>query len=211
MILYKTTNRLFKGQYQYKIVLTVPGSSLFRSGDMDATLRQLQKIDLNKTSDLLFYRANIKSKDDLDYTFKLQSTIKKLESKLWLRVESPWVSVYTNEKSVVKSLTKLDESRVKYVCAPPEGGTLVSGTVILPKINFEYKVTLGKTNHENSAFIEWAEQNSKVKLTKSCINHLTKDSSWGGSYFYITGDKNLLVAKMHLGGSIGKIERVVKA
>lgn len=211
MIQYKTTNRLFKGQYQYKIVLTVPGSSLFRTGDMDATLRQLQKIDLTKSSDLLFYRANIKTKEDLDYTFKLQAAIKKLEDKLWVRVESPWISIYTNEKSAVKTLTKLDEDRVKYVSCPPSNTNLVNGTVILPKIDYEYKVTLGKTNHENTAFIEWAEKNDNVKLTKSCIKHLSKDSSWGGSYFYINGDKNLLMAKMHLGGSINKVERVVKA
>lgn len=211
MIQYKTTNRLFKGQYQYKIVLIVPGASVFRNGDMDATLRLLQKIDLNKSSDLLYYRANIKTKDDLDYAFKLQATLKKLESDVTVRVESPWVSIYTNSKSCVDTITKINEDRVKYVSCPPETGSLVSGTVILPKINFDYKVTIGKSSHENTAFIEWAQQNDKVRLTKSCIKELSKDQSWGGSYFYITGEKNLLVAKMHLGGAINKIERVIKA
>lgn len=211
MIQYKTTNRLFKGQYQYKVVLIVPGSSVFRSGNMDATLKQLQKIDLTKSSDLLFYRSNIKTKEDLDYAFKLQSCLKQIEDDVKVRVESPWISIYTNNKKCVNILTKIDESRVKYVSQPSVEGSIASGTVILPKIDFEYRVTLGKTNKENSAFVEWAQAHPKVKLTKSCIRDLEKEQSWGGSYFYITGEKNLLVAKMHLGGSINKIEKIVKS
>jgi capsular polysaccharide biosynthesis protein len=53
--------------------------------------------------------------------------------------------------------------------------------------------------------------NKKCKLTKSCIRELEKQRSWGGSHFYITGNNNLLLAKMHLGGSISKIERIIKA
>jgi len=94
---------------------------------------------------------------------------------------------------------------------PPENLTLESGVVILPKVPFDYKVTLGKTSQEHSAFITWAESNSKVKITKSCKKELSKPQSWGGTYFYITGNNNLLLAKMHLGGSINKIERISKA
>lgn len=210
MIPYKTTNKLFNGKYQYKIVLIVPGASMFRSGKMDVTFRLLNDVDLTKSAyTATFYRANIKTPDDLDYCFRVCKAISKLED-IHVRVESPWVAVYTNSKKDVDKLVKLDESRVKYISAP--AATLEEGTIILPKVDFEFKVTLGRNKTELSAFINWAETNSKVKLTKGCIKHLTDPSgSWGGSYFYITGDKNLLVAKMHLGGIINKIERVLKA
>ncbi len=190
----------------------MPGASVFRSGDMDATLRQLQAIDFNNPAPgaLSFWRANIKTKEDLDYAFLLQSSLKKMVD-VFIRVESPWISVYTNTKKHVDELVKLDPTRIKYVSTPPEGELLETGTIILPKIDYDYKVTLGKTNQENSAFVEWAESNLKVKLTKSCIKHLLRDQSWGGSYFYISGEKNLLVAKMHLGGTISKIERILKS
>lgn len=81
----------------------------------------------------------------------------------------------------------------------------------MPKINFDYKVTIGKTIQEHSAFIQWAEGNAKLKLTKSVKKELSKHRSWGGAYFYLTGDNNLLMAKMHLGGSINKVERIIKA
>ena len=101
--------------------------------------------------------------------------------------------------------------RVKYISKPPDNATLESGVVMLPKIDFEYKITLGKTTQEHTAFVEWAQNNKKVKLTNSCVRDLAKDRSWGGTYFYITGDKNVLMAKMHLGSSINKIERIIKA
>jgi len=212
MIQYKTTNKLFNGQYQYKVVLIVPGASMFRSGKMNVTSKLLNEVDLSKSAaTATFYRANIKNQSDLDYCFQLCKALSKLED-IHLRVESPWVAVYTNSKKDVDKLVKLDEDRVKYVSAPPVNAPLEEGTIILPKVDFEYKVTLGRNKTEISAFVDWASSNPKVKLTKSCIDHLTRPGgSWGGSYFYITGDKNLLVAKMHLGGIINKIERVLKA
>jgi hypothetical protein len=70
---------------------------------------------------------------------------------------------------------------------------------------------LGKTTQEHSAFIQWAENNAKLKLTKTCKRELARDYSWGGTYFYVTGENNLLMTKMHLGGSINKVERIIKA
>jgi hypothetical protein len=47
-------------------------------------------------------------------------------------------------------------------------------------------------------------------MTKSCKTALGKNKSWGGTHFYVSGENNLLMAKMHLGGSILKIERIIK-
>ena len=211
-MLYKETKQLFKGIYQYKIVIVCAGATWFRSGDMNATLEFLKKVDLtdNKQYQTTWRNAFIKTKEDLDFAFQLQHTLSKL-SDIEIRVESPWVSIYTNDKANVDQLAKLDSSRIKYICVPPSSVSLQKGVVIMPKVDFEYKITLGKTSSENSAFVSWAESNKKVKLTKSCIKDMLKNRSWGGTHFYITGDKNLLLAKMHLGSSISKVERIIKA
>jgi hypothetical protein len=176
---------------------------------MESTLKQLNEVDLNNAATLKFYRSAIKTQDDLDYAFQLQAAIKKMDD-LELRVENPWISFYTNSKKNVDKLTKIDETRVKYISVPD--GIVESGTIILPKVDFEFKVTLGRTYKEHSAFVDWAEANPKVQLTKSCIKEMLRDQgSYGGAYFYITGEKNLLMAKMHLGGSINKLERIVKS
>jgi hypothetical protein len=207
MISYKVTKRLFNGTYQYKIVLVCAGASLFRSGDMDSTLIQLKRIDLTKSAET--WMRSVKTQDELEYCFALQSQLKKLKD-IDVRVESPWISIYSNSKSDINAIAKVNPENVKYISAP-SSNSLEHGTILLPKIDFEFKVTLGKTSAEHSAFIGWAEANSKVKLTKTCKRDLAKDRSWGGTYFYITGDKNLLLAKMHLGGSINKVERIIKA
>jgi len=207
MISYKVTKRLFNGTYQYKIVLVCAGASLFRSGDMDSTLLQLKKIDLNKSSES--WIRSIKTQEELEYCFALQAQLKKLKN-IDIRVESPWISIYSNSKSDIDAIANVNTDNVKYISAP-SSNSLEHGTIVLPKIDFEFKVTLGKTSVEHSAFIDWAESNSKVKLTKTCKRDLAKDRSWGGTYFYITGDNTLLLAKMHLGGSINKVERIIKA
>jgi len=207
-MLLKTTKRLFKGQYQYKLVLTCAGASWFRGGDWSGILENLQKINLEHNNQ--WHTKSIKTEEDLDYAFKLQHQLKKLKD-IEVRVESPWITVYTNSKSDVNSLVKIDESKVKYISVPPEKTPLEENTIILPKINHDFKITLGKTSHENSAFVQWAEKNGKLKLTKACKRELSRDVSWGGTYFYVTGENNLLMAKMHLGGSINKIERIIKA
>ena len=204
MIQYKTTKRLFKGTYQYKIVLVCAGAQWFRGGDMDETLTSLKSLDSNGSSR---YSYNTLSASELEYALSLQKQIKKLKG-IEVRVESPWITIYANNKSEVDALAKLDANRVKYICIPDV--TLEKDTVVMPKMPFEFRITMGKTIQEHSAFVQWAEGNSNLKLTKSCKRDLQKNRSWGGTYFYITGGKNLLVARMHLGGSINKIERIIK-
>ena len=211
--MYKLTKKLFYGTYQYKIVLVCAGASLFRSNDLDAVLESLKEVkkDFGEDDKYLFFKNRnvIRTKEDLDYALKLRYELSLLTD-FDLRIESPWVNVYTNSKSAVDKLAKIDNSKVKYISEPPADSELAVNTIILPKINFDYRVTVGRTLQDCTAFVEWADTNSKLKLTKSCKKSLLKPRSWGGSYFYITGDNNLLMAKMHLGGYISKIERIIK-
>jgi len=203
---YKSTTKLFRNKYQYKIVLVSSSASLFRAGDMEKTLQLLQK-NLPITG----WRSSavIKHKEDLTYAVSLASLIANLTD-IDIRVETPWISIYTNAKADIDALCSIDQEQVKYISEPPPSG-LIAGTIIMPKMNYEFRITLGKTTSANIPFVEWALQNKKVKLTKSCISELSKNRSWGGKHFYISGDNNLLMARMHLGGSISKVERIVKA
>jgi hypothetical protein len=204
---FKTTTQLFYRKYQYKIVVVCPGAQLFRNG-LEQAFDQLTKINLESTASK-WRTSHIKTQGDLDYAFKLHNVLSTMTD-FDVRVESPWISIYGNNKKQIDKITKIDNDRVKYICVPPANVILDSNTIIMPKMNFEYRVTLGKTNQEHGAFIQWAETNKKLKLTKSCKKELSKPLSWGGTHFYITGDNNLLMTKMHLGGSISKVERIIK-
>jgi len=204
---FKTTRRLFRNTYQYKIVLVCAGSSLFRDGNALDTLIDIKRGWYDK--DKPRFNNHIKSQDDLDYAIGLATELNNL-SDYDLRVEAPWISIYTNTESNVDKLVALSPDRVKYVSKPDPSTNLASGTIVMPKMDYDYRVTMGKTIQPNPSFIEWAQASKKCKLTKSCIRDLEKPRSWGGTHFYITGDNNLLLARMHLGGSIAKVERIVK-
>jgi hypothetical protein len=204
---FKTTTQLFYRKYQYKIVVVCPGAQLFRNG-LEQAFDHLTKVDLESTASK-WRTSHIKTQGDLDYAFKLHNVLSTMTD-FDVRVESPWISIYGNNKKQIDKITRIDNDRVKYICVPPANVILDSNTIIMPKMNFEYRVTLGKTNQEHGAFIQWAETNKKLKLTKSCKKELSKPLSWGGTHFYITGDNNLLMTKMHLGGSISKVERIIK-
>jgi hypothetical protein len=215
-MLFKTISKLFKGTYQYKVVLICAGAGLFRNKNLPNVLSELSKIQLNSQTKQVrstYYSSwqarGISTQEDLDYAFKLQHTIAKMHD-IDVRVESPWLSIYTNTKSNIDQLVKLDDTKVKYVCVPPIDTALDKETIIMPKMNFDFRVTLGKTTTNYISFIDWAETNKKLKLTKSCKNDLSKDRSYGGTHFYVSGDNNLLLAKMHLGGCISKIQRIIK-
>lgn len=209
-MLYKTTTRLFRGTYQYKVVLICACASWFRYCDMDSTLEELKKVDINKLVGKVYDQWNrgIKTQEDLDYAFKLHDTFTKIKD-IEVRVEHPWLSVYTNNKKDIDALVKLDPERIKYISKPPENALLAENTIIMPKMQFDYRITLGKTTQNHSTFVSWATNNKNLRLTKSCQKELNKDKSWGGTHFYLSGDNNLLMAKMHLGGCISKVERII--
>lgn len=213
-MLQKVTKSLFWGKYQHKVVLVTPIASAFRDVDSASNLIKKMHIAFKLSDDRTHYSYRMnkpKSEEDFDYAYKLQKLLDKTED-FDVRVESPWISIYTNNKKDLDALIKLDTSKVKYVCSPEGDNTIEPGTIIMPKMLFDYKITLARTNQNYDAFISWADANaSKVKITKSCRKMLSKDHSWGGSHFYIKGDNTLLMAKMHLGSAVGKVERIVQA
>jgi hypothetical protein len=205
-MLTKITNRLFNNKYQYKVVLVCGGASYFRDKDFDQIR---QRLALFKFEEHYYKNAGIKNQEELDWTLKLLSCLQNMKD-YNVRVEQPFISIYTNTKKDVDRLIKLELGKVKYISIPPSNSTLVENTIISSKIDFDYRITLGKTTREHSAFVDWASSNKKLRLTKSCIKELHKNRSWGGTYFYITGDNNLLMARMHLGEAINRVDRIVK-
>jgi len=205
-MLTKITNRLFSNKYQYKVVLVCGGASYFRDKDFDQIRQRLADFNFEAH---YYKNAGIKNQEELDWTFKLLVTLQNLTD-YSIRVEQPFISIYTNTKKDVDKVINLEPSKVKYISVPPSNNTLIENTIISSKIDFDYRITLGKTTREHSAFVNWASNNTKLRLTKSCIKELHKNRSWGGTYFYITGDNNLLMARMHLGEAINRVDRIVK-
>ena len=210
-MIYKETKSLFLKKYQYKIVLVTSTAPWFRGGDVEQTLENIEEFAANPTGKLgISWSARIKLPNELTDAKALALDLKKM-SDYDVRVESPFVSVYTNNVKNVSLLEKKFEGMIKYISKPAKVDALTEDTVVMPKLlQYDFKITMAASKTDHLAFVNWATNNPKIRITKSCIRDLSRNRSWGGTHFYVTGEKNLLVAKMHLGGCIAKIQRIVK-
>ena len=206
----KETTTLFSGKYNYKIVLVCPGASLFRGKNYGFTQSKLDEVTPHHFSDKW---ARIRNQDDLNYSYKVLYYLRKFnDTEYDTRVESPLISVYTNNKTYIEQLAAIDDNRVKILCLPSKNiQKLDPGKVVVKTLDFDYKVYLSTIkNKDNSSFLNWIKDNNKVRVTKRCIKDLSQSVSWGGSYFYVKDAKTLTMVKMFLGSDISRIEQVIK-
>ena len=174
-----SANKLFKNQYQYKLVI-------YRS----------------------FYQLEKPSIPKKQYFKKLQEFLENTEDKFELSVNYSFITLLTNVKTLIDEIIKIDENRITNL-SQVKRQDIVADTIFLPRIPFDYKISLRKSSVNHTSFITWAKSNKNIKLTGSCIRELQRDRSYGGTYFYVKGDNNLLLTQMQLGEVIGKIEKII--
>ena len=203
----KQTTKRFNNKYKYKIVLVLRSASWFRGCEFENVAKGLQEQSNPNASHWTIKLNSIEQ----SYTLSLLVTLKKYKD-YELRVESPFISYYTNNESEVEQLAKLDPSRVKYVSMPAVGteNVLDQGTIIVKNIDFDYKVTMGRTKQNFTNFVEWCEGKDKIRMPKRAKADLSKDRCWGGSHFYVKDEKTLTLVKMFVGGCIHSVETVIK-
>jgi hypothetical protein len=207
MTLTKETKRLFMDKYSHKIVLVVPAAGWFRRTEFSTIIDRFKNFKLGGSGS--YASQQIRTQNDLDYCLGLYSLISKM-SDYEIRVESPFVNFYTNNPSDINNLAKFASDRVKYISKPADNVVLTKKTVIMNQEGYEFKVTLGSTRQQHCDFIEWADSTKLARLTKSTRRELTRDNSWGGTYFYVKNDKALTMTKMFLGHCISRIDQIVK-
>ncbi len=190
--------KLFNKKYQYKVVLRLGLAGCFRGGD---------PIQIDK---------NIKCrskppKDDYLYAQSLRSILTKMED-FQVRVETPFVSIYLNDKSRIEQICKIDYQNVKYVSIPdPNTKSQLNNTdILVKKLDFDYKVTIGSASQNYISFVNWCKDNPKIRLPKRAARDLSHNWSSGGGYFYVKEEKVLTMVKMFLGRTITRIENVVR-
>jgi hypothetical protein len=203
-VLIKDTVSLFANKYKYKIVLVCPVAGWFRGNKLDLVLEKL-------TEGVFPPWVKIKGKEDLDYCFSLQKLMTTL-SDYEIRVESPRINFYTNNTSDIEKLAALDANRVKFICLPNKASpNLIEGSVIVKTLDYGFRVHLGSSKSSYINFVKWCDGNEKVRLPKRAKHDLSKNSSWGGGYFYVKDEKTLTMVRLFLNNVITKVETVIKA
>lgn len=209
-VLIKPTKSLFLNQYNYKIVLVSSRAQWFRRKNYDF-VRQM----LNRTG-AATYHPNAYSLDYScrEYCVNLLNTFESFDqNEFQIRVENPFINVYTNSIEHVELLAAIDPDWVKSVFLPDNlTRTLNPNTVVVKTLNYDYKVFL-KTikDQDNSSFLSWANDNKKIRMSANCLKDLNRSTSRGGSYFYVKDEKTLTMVKMFLGAHIRNIVNVIKA
>jgi len=199
----KHSAKLFRGKYKYKVVFTSGVAGWFREGDAERLLNHYLNDD--------YYYARKSSPSDKQHAKKLAELLSTIET--WaVRVESPFVSLYLNTENDLEKIIRACKNRVKYVEIPdPKSQDLLTeGTVLVKKLNYGFKVSLGASNQNYSSFVQWCENNPKIRMPKRAKRDLCRDGNTGGGFFYVKDDKSLTLVKMFLGRTITKVETVVQ-
>jgi hypothetical protein len=202
----KQTTKLFNNKYKYKIVLVVKSAGWFRGCNFDYVNERLINQPVEKDP-----WVTKLTQDEVQYTSRLCETFKKLTD-YEIRVENPFISFYTNNDANVEKIAKIDLFRVKYVSLPKAGteSVLDNHKVIVKNLDFDYKITMGRTRQNFSDFVAWCEDKEKIRMPKRAKRDLSKNNCWGGSHFYVKDDKMLTMVKMFVGSYIHSVESVVK-
>jgi hypothetical protein len=199
----KYSNKLFRGKYKYKVVFTTGVAGWFREGDAEKLLNHYLNDD--------YYYARKSSPSDKQHAKKLAELLSTFET--WaVRVESPFVTLYLDTEQNLERVVQSCKTRLKYVEIPdPDSENLLAeGTILVKKLDYGFKVSLGVSNQNHSNFVQWCENNPKIRMPKRAKRDLSKDYNAGGGFFYVKDEKVLTMVKMFLGRTITKVETVVQ-
>lgn len=197
--------KLFQNKYKYKVVFTSGVSGWFRGSNVE----KIQQLYENADDHYYARNATVSEKN---HAYKLATVLSSMED--WQsRVETPFVSIYLNSENDLESVVKCSKNRIKYIEIPnPKNESkLIEGTVLVKNLEFDYKVTVGSSNQSHLNFVQWCQNNAKIRLPKRAAKDLSKDYNPGGGYFYVKDAKSLTMVKMFLGRTITRVENVVRA
>jgi len=203
----KRTKKLFLDTYRYKVVIISVFASVFRGNDLDSVFKKLAYYKANGATKSLQFWSRSTSTNDVTLAENILNLLTPMSDYV-LRVESPLISIYTNNLEDVKKITDTVTDVVKYVSLSEK--ELEKGVIYLKKIDFDYKITLGHIRTPQDSLVKWCNDNDKIRMPKTCKEQL--ELGWGCKqrYFYVKDDRSLIMVKMFLGSNIQRIERVIK-
>jgi hypothetical protein len=203
----KRTKKLFDNTYRFKVVILCIFAGYFRGNAVHFAQQKLKEAKKTGSYPLWAKKATLQ---DVEFGLTLCKELLKLEN-YSLRIESPIISFYTNNENDIKSIVNIDSDAVKYVSMPEHYQNMERDTVYVKKLDYGFKVTMGRTTQAQTNFIQWAGSNThKIRMPKRCLDDLAHNHSWGGGHFYVKDDKTLTMVKMFLGNSIARVDSVVK-
>lgn len=199
MILHKEMKKLYLNKYQYKAVLVLDAAWLFRGKNLEIAKEKVISFELGPFE----YRKIA----DKNMVLDLIQHLTEIED-FTVRVERCYLSLYFTHLNDLTTIQNKFSTYVKEVYTPKL--PLIENTIV-SSLPYEYKVHINvNRNIDYSGFINWATDNKNIRIPKSTVKSLSRMYLFSPSvYFYINGDKQLTLARMHLGSGINRIEKII--
>ena len=203
MPLYNTVKKFYRGVYKYNIVLRLYNGVIFRGKDKR---RYTTAFNFALAHQQPYARADIKF--ELVLLPKLYEYVMSMED-FATRYEQPRVHFYTNNYSDIEAIRDMiPENLIVSIGLPPDD--LQPGMVYMPEVPYEFRVTLGSVTKVNEEFVEWAEGNKNVRLQDRTKKTLQSPGIYNaGTHLYVTGERNLLFVRLHLGNVNLTVDRIL--
>ena len=202
---FTTVKKLYRGEFQYNIVLRFSFSYMFQ-GINKGNYTELLHVIMD--SDLKYLTTD--EKEAMKFIPDLYNCVMNMEN-FTTRYSWPRVIFYTNNYSDIQNIAALvPDKNIISIGIPPDG--LEKGMVYMPATPFDYRVTIRKICKLNQEFVEWARGNKNIKLqqnTEYMLEHGAEFYSSSGSQLYVKGDRNLFFVQFHLGNTNLTVDRIL--
>ena len=209
------TNKLFYGQYLYKIQLRNSLASYFREKNLPNARRVLDNMqqlfeDNQPLQISRGLRVSPLSKEHFSEATKLYTHFSKAQN-YKLRVEQQYMNVYSNDISWLNTIIYDIGDSVNLISLhePNPNYTLTPDTILVDKSNgYQYKVTLGNDRGDET-FGLWASNNPNlIKIGPKLQQELFDNGYVSGMYFYARDDRTLQLCNLML-TNIRRIDKLV--
>tara|TARA_Y200000002_G_scaffold380517_1_gene392178 strand:- start:2029 stop:2700 length:672 start_codon:yes stop_codon:yes gene_type:complete len=209
------TLKLFYNEYLYKVTIRNPISSIFRDKNLTYAREQLDKLQLDYESNTeLILNKNLRdTKISLEEFVGAKFLLTELEKQtdFKLRIESPRLSIYSNDKKWLEYLmTKPLNFTEFYSPNKANISLLAKNNIIVKDKNFGYSYKITLKDKVDSNFYKWLSNNDdKVKIGDTCLESIKNGNYVRGFYFYIRDDKVLSLIHLMISGGIARIDNLV--
>ena len=212
------TTKLFYNKYLYRLGIRNPLASIFRNKNFayaSTILDQLQ-LDYEAGQPLqvtyVMRVQPIRIQDFKDAQI-LYNELTRYQDDYILRIENQTVSVYSNDKQWLKTLSY----KIKNVLDFSEPDTAfveylkqnINTIIVEDTFGYDYKITLGNDRCP-TIFAQWLRVNrDKVRITDKLIQDIENKYFTTGRYFYLRSENVLMLVKLIILDSIQRIDKLV--
>ncbi len=203
MPMYNTVKKFYRGVYKYNIVLRLYHGVVFRGKDKRRYTNAFT-VAMNQSTTTM--RQPLRG--ELEILPQLYEYVMTMED-FATRYEQPRLHFYTNNYSDIEAIRDMiPEELIVSIGLPPDD--LQPGMVYMPEVPYEFRVTLGSVTKVNTEFVEWAEGNKNIRLQPRTKSNLESPGIYNsGTQLYVTGERNLLFVRIHLGNVNLTVERIL--